>query len=146
MSSGRSSSAVSAATSSALSSALERLELERRRAHAAAAPGRAHVEQLGPREADEQQRRLAHPRGEVLDQLEQRLLAPVHVLEDEHERLRLGELLRPRARGPRDLLLRALAFDRFEHADGEPEQVGDRFVLAVLAELLAAPRRAGRRR
>ena len=72
----------------------------------------------------------------MLDQLEQRLLAPVHVLEDEHERLRLGELLRPGARGPRDLLLRALALDGFEHADGEPEQIGDRLVLAVVAQLL----------
>ena len=72
----------------------------------------------------------------MLDQLEQRLLAPVHVLEDEHERLRLRELLRPRAGGPGDLLLRALALDGLEHADGEAEQVGDRLVLAARAQLL----------
>ena len=54
----------------------QRLELDRGRAHAASAPRRADVQQLGPREADEQQRRLAHPGREVLDQLEQRLLAP----------------------------------------------------------------------
>ena len=47
-----------------------------------------------------------------------------------------GELLRPRARGPGDLLLRALALDGLEHADGEPEQVGDRLVLAAVAQLL----------
>ena len=83
----------------------------------------------------------------MLDQLEQWLLAPVHVLEHEHEGLPRGELLGPRARGPGDLLLAALALDRFEHADGEPEQVGDGFVLARVAEAFAeTPRRAGRRR
>src|SRR5581483_9056381 len=115
---------------------LQRLELERRRADAAAAPGRADVEQLRPREAEDEERRLAHPGGEVLDQLEQRLLAPVDVLEDEHERLRGGELLGPRARGPGDLLLRALALDGLEDADGEAEQVGDGVVFAVGAQLL----------
>src|SRR5207237_4703427 len=110
---------------------LERLELERRRAHAPASPCRTDVEQLRPRNAQEEQRLLAHPCGEMLDQLEQRLLAPVHVLEDEHERLPGGELLSPRARRPRDLLLAALALDRLEHADCEPEQAGDGFVLAA---------------
>src|SRR5258708_38839559 len=113
---------------------LQRLELDRRRAHAAAAPGRMNVDQLRAREADQEKRRPPH-RSEMLDQLEQRLLAPVDVLEHEHERLRLRELLAPRARRPRDLLLRALALDRLEHADGEPEQVGDRFVFAARAQL-----------
>ena len=114
---------------------LQRLELDRRRAHAAAAPARPDVEQLAAREAEQHERRLADGGGEMLDQLEQRLLAPVDVLEHEHERLRLRELLRPRARGPRDLLLAALALDGLEHADGEPEQIGDRLVLAALAQL-----------
>src|SRR5436190_8511843 len=91
--------------------ALQRLTLERGRPHAAAAPRRPDVEQLGARERHEQERRLAHGRGEVLDQLEQRLLAPVHVLEEEHERLSERQLLRPRTSRPRDLLLRALALD-----------------------------------
>src|SRR5579864_5468353 len=115
---------------------LQRLELERRRAHTAAAPGGTDVEQLRARDAEDQQRLLSHPRREVLDQLQHRLLAPVHVLEHEHERLRSGELLRPRACRPRDLLLAALSLDRLEHADGEREQVGDRLVLARLAKLL----------
>ncbi len=70
-------------------------------------------------------------------ELEQRLLAPVDVLEQEHERLRLGELLGPRARRPGDLLLGPHALDRLEHADGEAEQVGDRLVLAARAQLRA---------
>ena len=83
-----------------------------------------------------QQRRARAPTGEVLDQLEQRLLGPVDVLEDQHERLRLGELVGPLARGPGDLLLAALALDRLEHARREPEQVGDGLVAAAVAELL----------
>ena len=66
----------------------------------------------------------------MLDQLEQRLLGPVDVLEDEHERLRVGELRRPLARRPGDLLLAPLALDRLEHAGREAEQVGDRVVAA----------------
>src|SRR3989441_4691261 len=93
------------------------------------APRRAHVEQLRPCEADEQQGRLTHRRGQMLDQLEQRLLAPVDVLEHEHEGLCLRELLRPRTRGPGNVLLRALALDGLEHADRETEQIGDGLVL-----------------
>ena len=135
MPSSSSSSDVSAATSSALSSGGSGSSSIAVDADAASAPGRAHVQQLGARDAEQEQRHLAHPGGEMLDQLEQRLLAPVDVLEQEHERLRLGELLRPRARRPGDLLLRPLALDRLEHADREAEQVGDRLVLAVRAQL-----------
>ena len=112
------------------------LELERDGAQAATAPRRAHVEQLGPGEADEEHRRRANPRSEVLDHLQQRLLPPVDVLEHEHERLCRRELLGPGANRPRDLLLAALAFDRLEHANRETEQVGDRLVLARVAQLL----------
>ena len=72
----------------------------------------------------------------MLDQLEQRVLGPVDVLEDENERLRLGELLGPLARRPGDLLLVPLALDRLEDAGGEGEQVGDRLVGAAVAQLL----------
>src|ERR1700741_5183279 len=72
----------------------------------------------------------------MLDQLQQRLLAPVDVLEDEHERLRTGELLGPGADGPCDLLLAPLALDGLEHADREPEKVCNGLVLARLPELL----------
>ena len=66
----------------------------------------------------------------MLDQLEERVLAPVDVLEDEDQRLDVGELLRPLARGPGDLLPAALALDRLEHAGREAEEVGDGLVLA----------------
>ena len=114
----------------------KRVELDRRRAHAASAPSGANVEQLGPGEADEQERRLAHPGGQVLDELEQRLLGPVDVLEDEHERLNVGELVGPGTGCPGDLLRAALLLDGVEDAGGEREQVGDGLVLTALAQLL----------
>ena len=113
----------------------ERLELGRSGAEAAAAPARPDVEQLGTGEAEDHQRRVLDPLGQVLDQLEQRLLAPVDVLEDEDQRPRVGELGGPLARRPGDLLLAALGLDPLEHADGEREQVGDRVVAALGAQL-----------
>ena len=86
--------------------ARERLELDRGRADAPASPARPDVEQLGPREADDQQRALAHPLREMVDQLEQRLLGPVDVLEDHDQRLDVGQLVGELACRPRDLRLR----------------------------------------
>ncbi len=60
----------------------------------------------------------------------------MQVLEHEHERLRLGVLLRPRARRPGELLLARVALDRREDPGGEPEQVGDGLDLARRAQLL----------
>ena len=71
----------------------------------------------------------------MLDQLEQRLLGPVDVLEDEDQRPRVGQLGGPLARRPGDLLLAALGLDPLEHADGEREQVGNRVVAALGAQL-----------
>ena len=113
----------------------ERLQLDRGRAQAAAAPAGPEVEQLGPREADDQEGRILDPLGQVLDEIEQRLLGPVDVLEHEHERLRGGELGRPLARCPGDLLLAALGLDSLQHARRERQQVGDGVVAAAGAEL-----------
>ena len=60
----------------------ERLEQHGRRVELAAAPGRPAVEQLGPGHAEEQDRRVAREVGDVLDQVEERRLAPVDVVED----------------------------------------------------------------
>src|SRR5918912_3339036 len=102
----------------------ERLELDRRRADAPAAPAGPDVQELRPGETEDQQGDVSDPRGEVLDEVEQRILGPVDVLEDEDERLRLRELLGPRARRPGELLAAALALDRREDSGGEAEQVG----------------------
>ena len=98
-------------------------------------PGRT-SRSSGRERQQEEKRRLAHPGGEMLDQLEQGLLRPVDVLEDEDERLHGCEAFGPFAHGPRDLLLAALALHRLEHARGEAEQVGDRLVLATDLQLL----------
>src|SRR5205085_6586837 len=96
----------------------------------------ADVEELRAREAEDEDRRVAHPGGQVLDEVEERVLGPVDVLEDEHERLYLGELLRPGARRPRELLPAALALDGGEDPGGKPEQVGDGLDLARRPQLL----------
>ena len=115
---------------------VERLELDRRRAQPAAAPTGTDVEQLGARESQDQERRVADPLREVLDQVEQRLFCPVDVLEGEHERRVAAEPIDPFARCPGDLLLAPLALDRLEHARGKAEQIGDLLALARLTELL----------
>ena len=64
----------------------ERLERHGGGVQLAAAPRRAHVEQIGARHAQQQDGRAARPVGDVLDQVEERGLAPVDVVEHEHER------------------------------------------------------------
>ena len=115
---------------------VERPELDRARAANAAAPGGARVEQVRARDRDDQHRDVAERPGEMLDQVEQRLLRPVHVLEDEDERLQLGELLGPAQRRPGQLRRRVLALGRAEHPERHREQVGHRFALAGEAQLL----------
>src|SRR5207244_1222679 len=114
----------------------KRLELDRGRTHATSSPARPHVEQFGTRETEDQKRALSHPLREVVDQLEQRLLRPVNVLEDHDQRLDVRQLVRELARGPRDLWLSALALDRLHHAGGKSQQLGDRLVAATLDQLL----------
>src|SRR5207302_3837365 len=120
--------------------ARERAELDRRAAQPAGAPAGVDLEQLRPGEAEDEERRVAYPAREVIDQPEQRLLRPVDVLESQYERLRGGEALRPLARGPGDLLLTAVGLDGLEHAGGERQQVRDRLVLARRDQLLAGRR------
>ncbi len=67
---------------------------------------------------------------------EQRLLGPVDVLEHEHERLHVRELLGPRARGPQELLALVLALARADQPCRSREQVGDRVALAAGAQLV----------
>ena len=64
----------------------EWLEHEDRRALARRWPARAFVDELGPRDAHEQDRGLSRPSGEVLDEIEQRWLGPVDVVDHESQR------------------------------------------------------------
>ena len=64
----------------------ERLEQHRRRVQLATAPVRPPVEQLGPRHAEQENRRVAAQVGHVIDEIEERLLAPVDVVQHDDER------------------------------------------------------------
>ena len=68
----------------------ERRQRERRRIELAAAPARAPLEQLGPRGCDRQQRDVGDPVDELVHEVEQALVRPVQVLEDDHQRPLLG--------------------------------------------------------
>ncbi len=114
----------------------ERFELDRGRAYSPASPPRPHVEQFRARKAEDQERTLAHPLREMVDQLEQGLLGPVDVLEDHDQRLHVGQLVGELPRGPRDFGRTPFAFDRLHHAGRETEQLGDRLVAATLDQLL----------
>ncbi len=115
---------------------VERSDLDRRRARIPAAPRRARVEQLEPRDADQEQRDRATGARQVLDHLEQALVGPLHVLEDQDERLGVCELLGPAQRRPGDLGVRPDPLGGPEQSERDAEQVGDGIALARDAELL----------
>ena len=54
-------------------------------------PRRASLEQLQPRGAEDQHRDISHPVREMLDEVEQALVGPLQILEDEDERVIFGE-------------------------------------------------------
>ena len=121
----------------------ERLEEDRRGVQLAAAPARPDVEELGSRDAEEEDRRGTRPVDDVLDEVEHRLLRPVEVVDHEHERPLAGALLeegtcrelRLGRRGPDRL--RRLDLELHEHLHERPV----RDPLAVRER--AAPRHRG---
>ena len=88
-------------TSRSVSAVGERLEEDRRRVVLAAAPRGPHVVELRPRHADEQDRRVPRPLGDVLDEVEERRLAPVDVVEDDARAAARGRATRAAAGPPR---------------------------------------------
>ena len=77
---------------------------ERLEEQALAGPAGTQLEQVGARERQHEHRRAAAPADEVLDEVEQRRLGPVQVLEDEHEGTRPRDRLEELSHGPEDLL------------------------------------------
>ena len=71
----------------------ERREAERRRVELAAAPAGPPLEQLGPRRRDDEQRNVRHPVDELVEEVEQALVGPVDVLDDDDERPLFRETL-----------------------------------------------------
>ena len=100
----------------------QRLEEDRRGVELPSAPGRAQVEELGAREADEEDGRVPRPVGDVLDEVEERRLAPVDVVEDDHDRPPAREDLEQVPHGPEALLGRA---DLASEADEPRHELGD---------------------
>src|SRR5262249_5266062 len=111
-----------------------RLEQDRGRVQLPAAPGGPLVEQVWPRQAQQQERRTAGQVGDVVDQIEERLLAPLDVVEDHDQRpfardvLKLATdipeqlaLAEPTIGQPRQGLLRPLA-QLLEDRDDRPER------------------------
>ena len=59
----------------------------------AAGPARSSIQELGPRSRDDQDRHTRRPVGEVVDEVEQPVVRPLEILEDEHERPPLRDRL-----------------------------------------------------
>src|SRR4029453_12945039 len=93
-------------------------------------PRRAAVDELGPRRADEQDRGARRQQRDMLQQVEERLLAPLDVVEDRDERRLLFEQL---AEGPGDL---SRGRAGFRLAEERPDRVGGRLVAWQGVELL----------
>jgi hypothetical protein len=74
----------------------------------AGAPRRPALDELGPRQREEDHRMVPDVGDEVVDQVEQRVVPPMQVLEDEEERLANGQVLDQPARPEQqvDLIVR----------------------------------------
>src|SRR4029078_1206615 len=59
----------------------------------AAAPAWLSVEELGSCRAEDEERHIRRPFGHLVDEVEQAVVRPVELLEDENERALLGERL-----------------------------------------------------
>ena len=71
----------------------ERREREGCRVRFAAAPAGAPLEQLRPGGREDEQWNVADTVDELVDEVEQRIIGPVEILENQHQRARLGERL-----------------------------------------------------
>src|SRR6266508_4548551 len=109
----------------------QRLEQDRSRVDLPTAPCGALVEELGPREADKEDRRVARPVGEVLDEVEERRLGPLHVVERHYDRSLLRQRFDQLPHRPERLLVRGVALPE---AGGGCEPVDDDLGLGLACE------------
>ena len=104
-------------------------------------PGRR-VEELRPRCADDEERDAGRPVDEVVDEVEQAVVGPVQVLEDEHGRALLGERLEEAAPGGEGLVAPSPPSRRSLRAEpDERAQVAVRPSALVLAPAISSRRR-----
>jgi hypothetical protein len=94
----------------------QRLEQDGRRVQLSPAPALAPVEQLGARHAEHEEGRVPREVRDVLDQVEERLLGPMDVVEQAYDRPLVRPLLQQLPEAPRDrfggCLLLALVEER----------------------------------
>ncbi len=108
----------------------QRLEEHRRRVELPARPAGPAFEQFRPGEAEQQDRRVSRPVRNMLDEIEERRLAPVQVVEDDDQRPLAGRLLEQFPHGDADLVRGRVAVteQRGERPVGRPpvaEQLRD---------------------
>ena len=112
----------------------ERGERDRGRVALPTAPSGVALVELGARGTDDEQGNPARPLDEVLDELDQRTVGPVKVLEDEDERVARGDgLQEPHPRGERlvaTVSLRLRPAHPDERGQAAPEPVALGLVLA----------------
>ena len=97
----------------------ERRERDRERVRLSSTPAGAAREELGPGGAHDEERNLDRPVDEIVDEVEQAVVGPMEILEDEHERPALRERLEeapPRGEGLR------LALPLQVRLAGDPDQ------------------------
>ena len=106
---------------SAVCSSESGVQRERRGVELAAAPVRPALEQLRARRRDDEQRHVGHPLDELVEEVEERLVGPVDVLDDQDERTLLGERLEEAPPGG-ERLVAAVAADLLLAAEAEERQ------------------------
>jgi hypothetical protein len=112
-------------------------EEERRRVELPTSPSGLGVEKLGPSHAEEEDRRAAREVGDVLDQLEERSLSPLDVVEDDDLRPLRGTLFEETAE--RELCLGGRAAEHRVRVDADrEEELDERPVRDPLAVVNAA--------
>ena len=97
----------------------ERVEVDRREAALPRTPARTAGHEFRAGECDHEDRRVARPVEQVLDEIEQTRVGPLEILEREHDRIGVGEALEQQAPGREQVALVA------DIVIGEAEQLGD---------------------
>ena len=110
----------------------ERLEEDRGRVELSAAPGRPNLEELWSRQAQQQDRSSSRPLGQLLDEVVEGLLAPVHIVEDDDQRHVGGDRLEQAADGVEALVDSDLGV---AEADQLPDSLSDERSVFVVQEL-----------
>ena len=83
----------------------QRLEVDRGEAALARAPSGSPLVDLGPGQRQDEDPVVAGPLQQILDEVEQAGVGPLHVLEDHHDRVALGQALEEGAPGGEHVLL-----------------------------------------